>query len=166
MKLSTTDKSLDPTFLRTTGLNGRIYTILRSGLSLYIGGEFTQYDGAGALGIAKVHADTGALDSTFTQSTTGFDSYVSSVHLIGSSLYVGGGFKNYRGVPAAGLAKLDMTNGTLDTTFTQAMGFNGMIMTIANSVEQLLVFGRYTSYRGNPAYRTNWLNINTGDPIR
>ena len=82
---------------------------------------------------------------------------------------MGGGFTAYRGVAdsANRIAKLDLTTGALDTTFSppSANGFNGDVPALTVSGTSLYVGGGFTAYRGvaNSANRIAKLNLSTGD---
>jgi trimeric autotransporter adhesin len=81
----------------------------------------------------------------------------------GSPLYIGGSFTTYRGVPAQHIAKLDLINGNLDATFTQATGLDNTVNSLDISGSSLYLGGSFTAYRGNPApYRTS-LDLVSGE---
>jgi hypothetical protein len=131
------------------------------GNSLYVGGSFTRYQGQPAHGLVKLDATTCALDQQFTR-VSGFDGLANTASFVfppianvtnlvtdGTSLFAGGDFSSYRGLPAFGLAKLDLVTGNLDQTFTQAAGFNDAVGPLAVSGDAVFVSGRYTAYRGS-----------------
>jgi hypothetical protein len=101
--------------------------------------------------LAKVDLTTGNLDTTFTQST-GADLTVYALAISGSSLFLGGDFTTYRGSTAQRLAKVDLTTGNLDTTFTQSSGVNNTVRTLAISGSSLYVEGLFTTYRASNGY--------------
>ena len=142
-----------------TGFDSTVRATLLVGNSLYVGGDFSTYKGQPAHGLVKLDAATCALDTAFTQAVMfagnvlpyAFVPDVTSVYAIasgGSSLYVGGNFSSYRGLPAGGLAKLDLVTGQLDQTFTQATGVDGAITAIAASADSVFIGGTYSHYRG------------------
>jgi trimeric autotransporter adhesin len=123
---------------------------------LYVGGFFTHYNdggGASANHLAKLDM-SGALDGNFSPSTNGVDGPVTSLAVSGSSLYVGGSFTQYRGVPASAsnLAKLAISDGTLDATFSPVggnnNGFDSTVTALAISGSTLYVGGVFVAYRG------------------
>lgn len=137
-----------------TGFDGYVGTSLVVGGSLYVGGNFASYNGVPARNIAKLDKTTCAIDKTFNPAGGGFDATVNSLAVLGTSLYVGGRFTAYRGVAdsAARLAKLDLTTGALDPTFSPAgaagNGFDDAVNALAVSGTSLYVAGQFTSYRG------------------
>src|SRR5262249_640541 len=106
---------------------GTVYALTASGTSLYVGGDFNSYRGVAgnANALAKLDLTSGAIAPTFSPATNGFPTslasqVVSALAVSGSSLYVGGNFSNYRSGTgnANGIAKLDLSSGALDTTFS------------------------------------------------
>ena len=167
-KVNLSTGELDTTFTQTTGLDSGVSALAIAGSSLYVGGGFTTYRGVAAQRLAKVDLITGALDTTFTQST-GPDSSVSALAVAGSSLYVGGSFSTYRGVAAQRLAKVDLTTGALDTTFTQSTGANSTVSALAVVGSSLYLGGSFTTYRGsgflNISPYATVLGLTSGDDI-
>lgn len=142
---------LDTTFSQATGPNMPVYTISLNGTSVYAGGMFTTYRGTAAVRFAKVDSTTGNLDTVFTQVTGFAASTVLSSYVLGTSIYVGGNFTTYRGATALYLAKLDLTSGNLDTTFTQATGLNSQVNSIQSNGTDIYIGGSFATYRGSPA---------------
>ena len=150
--------NLDTTFNPPSGPNGAsaaVRSIVISGSSLYIGGDFTSYRGTNVNRIAKVDATTGTLDTGFTG---GADASVTSLALADSALYVGGSFTTVNSSPALGLAKLNLTNGAVDTVFSPVSGANGIGGTgaavnklAALSGGGIVAVGKFATYRGAPA---------------
>jgi hypothetical protein len=159
-KLDLTSGALDATFSppANNGPNSGVFALAASSSSLYVGGYFTQYRSDSANYLAKVDLATGALDTTFSPQGTasnGFNNPVGGALVVaGTSLYVGGSFTAYRGAmsSANNLAKLDLTSGALDTSFSppgaNANGFDGGVSTLAVSGSSLVVGGVFRSYRG------------------
>jgi hypothetical protein len=116
---------------------------------LYVGGAFTNYNGAVANGLVRLHAD-GTVDRTFVTGT-GFNNTVFSIALAGDGsgdLYVGGSFTSYNGTVANGLVRLH-ADGTVDRTFVTGTGFNNTVYSIApagDGTGKLYVGGAFTSY--------------------
>jgi len=151
------DTSFGPAGPSANGFDGTVYALATDGTSLFIGGGFSSYRGAGfsARNLAKVNATTGALDTTFSPAglnQNGFDSTVYALALSGTSVYAGGGFGSYKGVAgsASRIAKLNATSGALDTTFSPpgANGFNSYVYAFAVSGTSLYVAGNFSDYRG------------------
>ena len=156
-KLNLTDGTLDTAFSppASNGFNSWVNTLAISGSSLYVGGEFNDYrDSVGAANkIAKLDLATGALDTTFSPpGANGFDARLDAIVVSGSSLYVGGLFTAYKGVANSAnyVAKLDLTTGALDTTFSPpaANGFNNRVRSLLVSGTTLYAGGDFLTYRG------------------
>jgi N-acetylneuraminic acid mutarotase len=160
-KVDLTSGILDTTFTQNSGPNTTVYSLAISGSSLYVGGFFTTYRGTTANKLAKVDLSSGNLDTTFTQST-GPNNIVYSLAISGSSLYVGGGFTFYRGIPVQNLAKFDAATWTLDTTFTQSIGTGGSVSALAISGSSLYVGGSFTTYRGSAANYLAKVDLTSG----
>ncbi len=172
-KLNLPSCELDTTFSPpgANGFDGNVYALTLSGSNLYVGGGFTAYKGItnAAKRIAKLDANAGALDTTFSPPlANGFDSTVYALVVYGSSLYVGGLFTDYRGVVSSAnrLAKLNLTTGDLDTIFIPPglNGFNDRVVALAVAGSSLYVGGWFTDYKGvaDSAKRIAKLDLTTG----
>ncbi len=176
-KLDDVTYALDTTFspANGNGFDADVAAILASGSSIYVGGAFTAYRGTAnsAMRLAKLDATSGALDTTFSppgQNANGFDAEVAAFATAGTSLYVGGRFTRYKGVndSANFLAKLDLTTGALDTTFSpvgqNANGFDVDVFALTTSGTSLYVGGDFTRYKGvnASANRLAKLDLTTG----
>lgn len=173
-KLNPTTGALDTTF-SPSGTNGFDYDVASFaivGNSLFVGGDFTQYRGVQdtARAIAKLDLTTGALDTTFypTSATGGFDSSVYALAASGNSVFAGGSMRKYRNVndSAFGIAKLDTSNGNIDTTFSpagpNANGVNDQVFAIGVDGTSILFAGDFTRYRGKSHLRVVRVNVATG----
>jgi hypothetical protein len=154
-----------------------VASLVIEGSSLYVGGQFTNYRGIhnSAKGIAKLDLNTGTIDTNFSPSdNNGFDNYVRGIAVSGSRLFAIGGFNYYKGAYIRNIAKLDLTTGTLDTTFSQngSSWFDVPPTTISASELSVFVGGAFTSYTTynaetdeyvvNAANRIAKLDINSG----
>lgn len=170
-KIDPTTGVLDTTFTQATGPNNAVMNILAVNSSIYFSGKFTTYRGSTALYLAKADPSTGNLDTTFTQATGvahAFTPWVKSLATDGSALFVGGYFSSYRGSPALAVAKLNWTNGNLDTTFTQGTGLSGSggyytAQTFLYHSGSLYVGGSFNSYRGTTVQGIVKLNPTNGN---
>jgi len=168
-KLNATTGALDPTFDPAgTGFSSNVSTLAfdPSG-NIFVGGQFTTYQGSAANYVAKLDTVNGNLDPTFDPAGTGFGFFVSAVALDGlGNLFVGGDFSTYRGSAANCIAKMDTTNGTLNAVFDPGgTGFNafGNVATIAfDGLGNLFVGGGFTSYRGSTANRIAKMDTTNG----
>jgi len=148
MDLSTGE--FDTAFSNSGGFNASAQRIVVSGSALFITGAFTQYRGQAAPRLAKINKSDGSLDTTFTQAT-GLTNTPNDLHVFSGSLYVGGNISSYRGSTVANVIKLDMTNGNLDTTFSQTTGPNQPVYAMTDNGTSLFIGGSFTTYRGTAA---------------
>lgn len=173
------DTGFGPAGTYTNGVDAPVRALAVAGTSLYLGGDFTWYRGLpeSARRIAKVDLTTGVPDRTFSPWTdpappqaNGFDAEVRALAVAGGSLYVGGAFTSYRhgNVNASRLAKLDLTTGAADETFsipgTNLNGFDAPVSTLVTSGTALYVGGEFTAYKGlpNTARRLAKLDLTSG----
>jgi hypothetical protein len=148
LKVDAATGALDTTFTQTSGFNGAVRAIALSGSSLYVAGESSGYRNQSiATGLAKIDAQSGALDPTFAN-TGGFNGSVNAIAVLGSAVYAGGAFTTYSGSPAVRLAKLDAITGSLDPDFTQSTGLNGAVDALTVSDSSLYAAGQFRTYRG------------------
>ena len=158
-KLDLVSGALDTTFspAASNGFDGAAACVIVSGGSLYVGGTFSAYQGvaSSANDLAKLDLVTGAQDATFSPpgaTANGFNGSVASLYASGTSLYVGGGFTAYQGAAGAAnrIAKLDLTSGALDTTFSPAAanGFDQAVDALGGSASLLVVGGAFGAYQG------------------
>lgn len=163
-----TSGNLDTTFNPASGangVNGLVRALVATSDTVYVGGDFTTYQGAIANRIAKV-SSSGALDTTFSPQTGGngissSSSYVYSIALSGSDLYIAGNFTKYRGTAAANtanrVAKLNATSGAMDTTFNPSTstnnGTNNTVSGVAVLGTNIYFGGSFTTYRSGNATR-------------
>lgn len=123
-----------------------------------IGGDFTKYRGASVNRLAKISLSTGALDSAFSSAgnRNGFNRSVHAVVADGTSVYVGGDFSRYRASRANFLAKLNLKNGNLDTTFNPDRapnGTNASVYSLMMDGANVIAGGRFEIYRSSSSPR-------------
>jgi Domain of unknown function (DUF5122) beta-propeller len=147
VKLDPASGVVDTAFAPTGVLPANV--ILAYGGALYAGGQPTT---GFPSGLVKVDPLTAAVDATFAANGPSTGS-VQALAALGSSLYVGGQFSTYASKPALNLAKVDVTTGVLDQTFTQAAGISGgaggsYVLALAATGSSVYVGGGFGSYRG------------------
>jgi hypothetical protein len=142
---------VDTSFVQGTGFNGKVSTIeVDTDGIVYVGGQFTEYNGSPALRFIKLNSD-GSINSTdlsFNQSVA------SIVFTDDQKMYVGGKFSTYTyqsnpAETAVGLIRLSIT-GEYDSAFTIGSGFTGL----ADKVKKILLtpagkiiaIGSFTDY--------------------
>ena len=162
-KIDITSGALDTAFAQEVALIGNVYGLLVVDGSLYVAGNFTSHHRDGQpRGVVKIDGTSGSLDPTFGQTVPYADGVFGSVLAIaGSTLFVGGNFNTYGGVPAQSLAKLDASTWALDTTFTQPTGPDGL-SALALSKSALYIAGITSTYRGRPVRNLAKVDLTTG----
>lgn len=153
------DGTIDQAFVVASGFDANVRSIVpaaaQSG-SIYVGGDFTTYNGVQKARIVRLNAD-GTVDPLFAIGT-GFDNTVSIIALAGDgtgALYVGGAFSTYNGTPANRIVRLN-ADGTIDQNFVVASGFDNPVLTIVpvgDGSGDLYVGGAFTLYKGIDAMR-------------
>ncbi len=158
------DGSLDSGFVVGTGFNStvNVLAIAADGSGdVYAVGAFTEYDGAGGAGIARLNAD-GSLDGGFAVGT-GFDdiAYGLIVMADGSGdVYASGYFTTCDGAPVENVVRFD-SDGSIDAAFVTGTGFNDVVNSIAATVDgsgDLYAAGYFTDYDGTPVGQLVRLN--------
>lgn len=147
---------LDTTFAVGTGFNGDVNTIVEapdgSG-DLYVGGQFTSYQGTAANRIIRLNSD-GSVDPTFAYGT-GFDGNVNSMALDASGdVYVGGAFTTYQGAGASRIVRLN-SDGSADGAFVVGAGFDAavQVLTYDSISGGIYAGGDFTTYKAVGAAR-------------
>lgn len=145
--------SLDTTFNVGTALgtgSGRALALASDG-KIYVGGNFTAYNGTNKNGLVRVNSN-GSLDTTFNTVGTGFNNGA-TVYAIAlapdGKIYVGGDFTSYNGTNVNRIVRLN-SNGSVDGTFSIGTGFNAAPRTIKMAPDfsgDLYVGGEFTQYK-------------------
>jgi hypothetical protein len=124
--------------------NSTVYAIAQSGDTMFLGGAFHKVTNAGRTvtytrsNFLAFSASTGAVKSM----APSFDGPIWALLVNGSSLYVGGGFKNVNGVAHRGLVKLDTTTGAVDQAFKPVIKW-GNVTEIRMVGGRLLIGGSF-----------------------
>lgn len=143
------DGSLDATFAPTSGADGKVRAVaVQSDGKVVIAGEFLNYNGVSRKYIARINVD-GSLDATFNPGT-GFDAPILLNSLLiqkNGKIVVGGSFTYYNGTSRARIARLN-SDGTLDTSFDVAPGFDNTVYSLAlQSDGKIIIGGEFTTYK-------------------
>ena len=141
------DGSLDTTFTPGTGPNNTLYAVAIDPVSgkIYIGGDFTTYNGTPRNRIARVNTD-GLLDTTFDPGT-GADAVVYSI-LVQSDLrlLVAGNFLTVNQTSRSRMVRLT-TAGAVDTTFSPGTGADNYISAMAlDAAGKPYIVGAFTAF--------------------
>jgi hypothetical protein len=153
------DGTIDEAFVTATGFDASVRWIAPAAAqsaNVYVGGDFTTYNGVQRSRIVRLNAD-GTVDPSFAIGT-GFDNTVNVIAPAGEgsgAVYVGGAFTTYNGVPANRLVRLK-ADGTIDQAFVLGSGFDNTVFTIvpaADGTGNVYVGGAFTQYKNIQAMR-------------
>jgi hypothetical protein len=109
----------------TPNLNGGVYALQASsdGSRLFVGGDFSEYNGINVKGLAALDPMTGAIDWTFgARVSGGSQPSVKTLDIEGDWLYVGGQFDALKtsgvGPDLSNAGRVSQTTGVVDASFT------------------------------------------------
>jgi hypothetical protein len=112
--------------------NGTVYSIIRYGDYIYVGGKFTKAKSAASGGqtfaatnIARFDATTGVADRSWTPDVTGADMSTTKVAALagaGGKIWIGGKFDAVDGVARENLAAVSADTGIVDPSFNPCVG--------------------------------------------
>ncbi len=139
---------------------GRV--LLRTGGSLLVAGDFSDYGVVGRSYIAAYDLATGALDLGFNPGVVG--DHVQSIKgsADGNSIFVGGQYNAIGGVARNNLAKLSVTDGTVDPTFNPSPDSYIKDMAVKTDGTALYVGGNFQNVAGQQSQFLAGLNPVTG----
>lgn len=134
--------------------NGIVYSIIRHGDYIYVGGKFTRAQSMPggksfkATNIARFDADTGVGDPTWTPDVTGTDTKITRVYALaasGGKIWVGGKFEAVDGLARRNLAAVSPDTGEVDPNFAPLVGSetNNGIRAMVASDSKLYVGGYF-----------------------
>lgn len=131
----------------TWGTNGRVYTVLRTGDRIYVGGSFSAAVAAGGSSVARknllaLDAATGALVGGFRPEPSG-EIHSLAVSPNGGVLYVGGRFRSIGGASRRHLAAVDAGTGTAIGSFS--VSANRRVNALVVGGGRLYVGGAFTA---------------------
>jgi uncharacterized delta-60 repeat protein len=153
--------SRDAGFATGTGVSGgasggvRVIFPLPSS-QVYIGGDFTSYDGDAAVRLMRVGSD-GVLDATFATGA-GFNGMVKAILAApdgSGDVYVAGDFTTYQGAPAVRVIRISSLGAPV-ASFVPGIGFNFVVNALASAGDgtgDVYVGGQFTQYQGTTARR-------------
>lgn len=156
------DGSLDTTFAAVgSGMNTSVYAVVvQSDNKTLAGGPFTSYNGSSRQYVARLNSD-GSLDTTFTQTGSGFNGGIHSIALQSDGrALVGGWFTTYNGTGRASIARLN-TDGSLDSSFAPSgSGLDNQATSIVLQPDGKAVVGGDFSFYNSTA-RNRILRLNS-----
>jgi hypothetical protein len=152
--------TVDPNFSPT--LNGDVDTLVLSGSTLYVGGQFKAVNGAQRFGLAAVSATTGKLASWAPHPTEkGGQGTVETIAVVGSTVYVGGQFDTIGGQKRTALAAVSATTGKA-TAWAPNMTGAFDVDAIAAGGSAIYVGGDFTVAGGQPRAGLAAIDATTG----
>lgn len=139
--------------------NGIVYSIIRHGDYVYVGGKFTRVQSAPggqsfkATNLARFDAETGVGDPTWTPDVTGADMTVTRVYALaaaGGNIYVGGKFEAVDGLVRRNLAAASVETGVVDPAVDPLVGSgtDKGVQTLLASGSKVYLGGFFTTIDG------------------
>lgn len=144
------DGSVDTSFNPGAGFDNAVRSIaIRADGRIWVGGQFTSYDGQSSRGVALLNSIGKADTKPAKPDTTD----VQWVGTYGNIMYLAGAFGKVGGVPCGNVARLN-PDGTVDTSFNHGAGANGTVYggAVLNDGSVILV-GAFSSFNGTPRKR-------------
>lgn len=130
----------------SNGLDRPVQTLVVSGNTLYVGGQFSNAGGAPARGLAAWNINAQTWNSIGNGVENGVHGYVFALALNGSDLYVGGGFDRAGTITATNVARWNTSS---STWFALGRGTNNdnypYVQSMIMSGTQLYIGGQFTS---------------------
>jgi uncharacterized delta-60 repeat protein len=154
-----TDGSVDTTFNPGAGCEGRmvpadptdpfLFAIgLQTDGKIIIGGNFTNYNKAPRMGVARLNSD-GSLDSNFNVGS-GLDSWVRSILVLpNEQILLSGWFQNYNSHGHDRMVRLN-PDGSADETFKTDIGYSTSIYSMAQQSDGKLIVGGHSVNTNSP----------------
>jgi len=148
-------------------LDNSVQAIAQVGDTVVAGGDFTRI-GTSDSGTKLNQASVFAFDATTGELREGFRPLIENgtvdavaAHPDGDKGWIGGSFSNVNGVRWPKLALLDLSDGSLVTSFARAPA-NGKVLDLAVVGDRLILGGTWTSIKGQPRGHLAALDIDTG----
>ena len=149
----------DPSFNPGQGADADIHAVVAQPDGRIIAaGDFALFNGSVHTRIVRL-LPNGSIDPAF-DTLLGFDGSVRALALQpgDGKLIVGGYFSSYKGVPRAGVARIN-SDGSLDSSFDIGTGANDLVTSVALQPDgKIIVGGSFTSFNGVSRNRLVRLN--------
>jgi len=154
----TTAGALDASFASgiSSGPNGSVRGIVIEAASVVIAGDFTTYNGSTSVRLARLNANTAALDTSFaTVLGSGANGLVRGFARDGSGRYVlAGDFTAVNGALNTARAARLTTSGAVDSTFNPGSGPDAVVRSLAlDGAGRAFIGGDFTSANGSTQNR-------------
>jgi len=154
---TSTSPVLNPTPDDTWMTNGTVYSVIRSGDYVYVGGKFTRARRSPTTGapsfkatnLARFDADTGVGDPSWTPDVTGADMTITTVYALaaaGGKIWAGGKFEAVDGIARRNLAAVSADTGVVDPSVDPVVGSetnNGVRALLADPSGTKVYLGGY-----------------------
>jgi uncharacterized delta-60 repeat protein len=146
------DGTVDTGFVYGSGFTSTVEFIeIDADGKIYVGGQFTSYNGVGVNRIIRLNPD-GTRDDAFVYGS-GFNQTVEFIKIdVNGKIYVGGAFTSYNGVGANRIIRLN-PDGTVDTGFVYGTGFSSTVISIEiDDNGKIYCGGFFASFSGSATY--------------
>jgi PKD repeat protein len=141
--------------------DGRVFAIAQTGNTMVIGGSFTSVAGAARQRVAAFNKTSGALVTGFAPTVNG-DVNAVIPGPTANTVYIGGSFSQVNGTAKQFVALLNLTSGSLISTFN-APAFNfGFVQDLVLRGSKLYVAGVFTAAGGHQHQGLVALNASSG----
>jgi trimeric autotransporter adhesin len=138
----------------------RVYALVVSGSTVYVGGGFSIISGQSRRGLAALNASSGAATS-WNPAPGGPWPAILALALSGNTIYVGGDFATMGGQTRNCIAALDATSGSV-TGWNPNAGAYGRVCALAVSGSTICAGGDFTVIGGQPRRHIAELDATTG----
>jgi hypothetical protein len=144
--------------------NGTVYSIVRHGDYIYVGGKFTKVrssptgESFAVTNLARFHADSGVGDPTWRPAVTGADMTKVEVYelaVVGGNIWVGGEFGAVDGVARRNLAAVSPDTGAVDRSIDPVVGTSELsgVRVMLVSSNKVYLGGGFTAIDGKARRR-------------
>ena len=154
--------------------NGKVYSVIRHGEYIYVGGKFTRVRSAvsggqsfAATNLARFDADTGVGDPTWTPDVTGENMTVTTVYALAAAdgkIWVGGKFGAVNGIARRNLAAVSPDTGVVDPSVDDVVGTEtSMVRAMVASSQKVYIGGAFGAVDGKGRRNIAAINPVTGN---
>ena len=148
--------------------DGQVNAVAQAGNLMVVGGTFTGVKGKNDTTVTTVHeivafdSQTGAIDTSFMPDIEGGEVSTISVAPGGQAVFVGGEFSTVNGVAAKRIVKLNLADGSIDTSWKGVVSVGSWVEDSQVLGNDLYIGGAFSSIDGVARGRLAALDVNTG----